>query len=145
MTKRRNFSDKFRAAVSLEALRGDNTVQEIAAQRQLHPTRSSQSIVGFIDGKGALASRADHGNLFVADQIRFRQRVAPIALALHLIINTKLLQFFACGLRGIGGIRVKRCLVPSNSVSSSLLSWALPSVTVWRWMKPSSSTPVWTE
>jgi len=39
MTKRRNFSDKFKAAVSLEALRGDKTVQEIAAQRQLHPTQ----------------------------------------------------------------------------------------------------------
>ncbi len=31
MTKRRNFSDKFKAAVALEALRGDKTVQEIAA------------------------------------------------------------------------------------------------------------------
>ena len=41
MTKRRNFSDKFRAAVSLEAQRGDKTVQEIAAQRQLHPTQVS--------------------------------------------------------------------------------------------------------
>ena len=41
MTRRRNFSDKFRTAVSLEAQRGDNTVQEIAAQRQLHPTQVS--------------------------------------------------------------------------------------------------------
>ena len=36
MTKRRNFSDKFKAAVALEALRADKTVQEIAAKRQLH-------------------------------------------------------------------------------------------------------------
>ena len=36
MTKRRNFSDKFKAAVALDALRGDKTVQEIAAKRQLH-------------------------------------------------------------------------------------------------------------
>ena len=28
MTKRRNFSDQFKAAVALEALRGDKTVQE---------------------------------------------------------------------------------------------------------------------
>ena len=28
MTKRRSFSDKFKAAVALEALRGDKTVQE---------------------------------------------------------------------------------------------------------------------
>ncbi|XXK34379.1 IS3 family transposase [Rhodobacteraceae bacterium nBUS_22] len=41
MTKRRNFSDKFKASVALEALRGDKTVQEIAAKRQLHPTQVS--------------------------------------------------------------------------------------------------------
>jgi transposase len=40
MTKRRNFSDKFKATVALEALRGDKTVQEIAAKRQLHPTEA---------------------------------------------------------------------------------------------------------
>jgi transposase len=41
MTKRRNFSDKFKATVTLEALRGDKTVQEIAAKRRLHPTQVS--------------------------------------------------------------------------------------------------------
>ena len=35
MTKRRNFSDQFKAAVELEALRDDKTVQEIAARRPL--------------------------------------------------------------------------------------------------------------
>lgn len=41
MTNRRNFSDKFKATVALEALRGDKTVQEIASKRQLHPTQVS--------------------------------------------------------------------------------------------------------
>ena len=41
MTKRRNFSDQFKAAVVIEALRGDKTVQEIAAKRKLHPTQVS--------------------------------------------------------------------------------------------------------
>ena len=41
MTKRRNFSDKFRAAVAFEALRGDKTVQEIAVKRQLDTTQVS--------------------------------------------------------------------------------------------------------
>ena len=41
MTKRRNFSDEFKATVALEALRGDMTVQEIASKRQLHPTQVS--------------------------------------------------------------------------------------------------------
>ena len=58
MTKRRNFSDKFKAAVALEALRGDKTVQEIAAKRQLHPTQVSiwkrQAIEGARQGVLAL-------------------------------------------------------------------------------------------
>ena len=41
MTKRRNFSDKFKTSLALEALRGDKTVQEIASKRQLHPTQVS--------------------------------------------------------------------------------------------------------
>ncbi|WP_443070130.1 transposase [Sulfitobacter sp.] len=41
MTKRRNFSDSFKATVALEALRGDKAVQEVAAKRQLHPTQVS--------------------------------------------------------------------------------------------------------
>ena len=41
MTKRWNFSDIFKAAVAIEALRGDKTVQEIAAKRQHHPTQVS--------------------------------------------------------------------------------------------------------
>ena len=37
MTKRRNFSDNFKASVALEALRGDKTVQEIAAKMAAPP------------------------------------------------------------------------------------------------------------
>ncbi|WP_085978290.1 IS3 family transposase [Roseobacter sp. MED193] len=50
MTKRRNFSDKFKATVALEALRGDKTVQEIASKRQLHPTQVSTWKRQAIDG-----------------------------------------------------------------------------------------------
>ena len=39
MTKRRSFSDKFKATVALEALRGDKTAQEIAAKHKIRPTR----------------------------------------------------------------------------------------------------------
>ena len=56
MTKRRNFSDKFKAAVALEALRGDKTVQEIAAKRQLHPTQVSTWKRQAIDGLGEVFS-----------------------------------------------------------------------------------------
>jgi transposase len=39
MTKRRNFSNQFKAAVAPEALRGDKPVHEIAAKWQPHPTQ----------------------------------------------------------------------------------------------------------
>lgn len=42
MTKRRRFSDQFKAKVALEALRGDKTIQEIAAKHQVHPNQVSQ-------------------------------------------------------------------------------------------------------
>ena len=42
MAKRRNFTDQFKAKVALEALRGDETVQEIAAKHQLHPNPVSK-------------------------------------------------------------------------------------------------------
>jgi transposase-like protein len=39
MTRRRSFSDKFKATVALEALRGDKTAQEISAKHKIHPTQ----------------------------------------------------------------------------------------------------------
>ncbi|MFT5742864.1 MAG: transposase [Paracoccaceae bacterium] len=39
MTKRRSFSDKFKATVALEAARGDRAEQEIAAKNKVHPTQ----------------------------------------------------------------------------------------------------------
>jgi transposase-like protein len=56
LTKRRNFSDKFKAAVALEALRGDKTVPEIAAKRQLQPTQVSTWKRQAIDGMAGVFS-----------------------------------------------------------------------------------------
>ena len=56
MTKRRNFSDKLKATVALEALRGDKTVQEIASKRQLHPTQVSTWKRQAIEGKANVFS-----------------------------------------------------------------------------------------
>ena len=41
MTKRRRFKADFKARVALEALRGDKTVQEIAAKHKVHPNQVS--------------------------------------------------------------------------------------------------------
>ena len=50
MTPRRRFSDKFKATVALEALRGDKTVQQIAAKHRLHPTQVTSWKRQAIDG-----------------------------------------------------------------------------------------------
>lgn len=39
MAKRRKFTDLFMAKVALEALRGDGTIQAIAAKHQVHPNQ----------------------------------------------------------------------------------------------------------
>ena len=36
MTKRRRFTAEFKARVALEALRGDRTIQKIAAKHKVH-------------------------------------------------------------------------------------------------------------
>jgi len=50
MTTRRRFSDKFKATVALEALRGDRTVQQIAAKHRIHPTQVTSWKRQTIDG-----------------------------------------------------------------------------------------------
>jgi transposase len=42
MAKRRRFTAAFKARVAKEALRGDRTVQQIAARHELHPNQVSQ-------------------------------------------------------------------------------------------------------
>ena len=56
MTKRRNFLDQFKAAVALEALRGDKTVQEIAVKRQLHASQVSTWKRQAIEGMAVVVS-----------------------------------------------------------------------------------------
>ena len=41
MSTRRRFSGDFKAKVALETLRGDKTIQEIAARHKIHPNQVS--------------------------------------------------------------------------------------------------------
>ena len=68
MARRRNFTNHFKAKVALEALRGDRTIQEIAAKHQVHPNQVSQwkrqTVEGIADvfargGKPTGVSEAD--------------------------------------------------------------------------------------
>lgn len=50
MAKRRNFTDQSKAKIALEALRGDKSIQEIAAKRQVHPNQVSAGKRLAVDG-----------------------------------------------------------------------------------------------
>ena len=56
MTKRRKFSDQFKAKVALEALRGDRTIQEIAAKHRVHPNQVSTWKKQAVDGLSGVFS-----------------------------------------------------------------------------------------
>ena len=61
MRTRRWFTGEFKARVALEALRGDKTVQEIAAKHQVHPNQVSTWKRQAMDGLSAVFSNgADH-------------------------------------------------------------------------------------
>ncbi len=66
MTQRRRFTAEFKARVALDALRGDQTIQEIAAKRKVHPNQVSTWKRQAMDGLGAIFSndldrdRRDH-------------------------------------------------------------------------------------
>ncbi len=65
MTKRRKFTAEFKAKVALEALRGDRTIQEIAARHKVHPNqvgtwkRQAMDGLGEVFSNGAEKARRD--------------------------------------------------------------------------------------
>jgi len=61
MPKRRRFTDQFKAKVALEALRGDVTVQELAAKHGLHPNQVSTFKREAIDGLPEVFAKAGKG------------------------------------------------------------------------------------
>ncbi len=63
MTIRRRFTADFKAKVALEALRGDKTIQEIAARHKVHPNQVSTWKRQAMDGLGAVFSNG-------ADKVR---------------------------------------------------------------------------
>ena len=58
-TTRRRFTNQYKAKVALEALRGDKTIQEIAAQHQLHPNQVSQWKKQAVEGLSEVFSQGD--------------------------------------------------------------------------------------
>ena len=56
MTNRRRFTAEFKARVALEALRGDKTIQQIAAKHKVHPNQVSAWKRQAVDGLGEVFS-----------------------------------------------------------------------------------------
>ena len=54
MAKRRKFTADFKARVAVEALRGDKTVQEIAARHQVHPNQVGTWKKQALEGLGTI-------------------------------------------------------------------------------------------
>jgi len=61
MTIRRRFTADFKAKVALEALRGDRTIQEIAARHKVHPNQVSTWKRQAMDGLGEVFSNGAEG------------------------------------------------------------------------------------
>jgi len=61
MTTRRRFTADFKAKVALEALRGDRTIQEIAARHKVHPNQVSTWKRQAMDGLGEVFSNGAEG------------------------------------------------------------------------------------
>ena len=72
--KRRTFTDKFKAEVALEAIRGFKTLAELAAQYQVHPNQISQ-------WKKRLAAKAPE--LFSGDKSRTPQTEQELTAPLY--------------------------------------------------------------
>ena len=71
MTARRRFTAEFKARVALDALRGDKTIQEIAAKHKVHPNRVSAWKRQAMDGLGAVFSNgSDHARRDHESEVR---------------------------------------------------------------------------
>ena len=71
MTTRRRFTAEFKARVALAALRGDKTIQEIAARHKVHPNQVSSWKRQALDGLGAVFSNGtDKARMDHDDEVR---------------------------------------------------------------------------
>ncbi len=78
---RRKFSDQFKAKIALEALRGDKTIQEIAAKHQLHPKQISQWKKQAMDGlAGVFAKGNSTEGISDAEVKELRAKIERLAI-----------------------------------------------------------------
>ena len=82
MTIRRRFTADFKAKVALEALRGDKTIQEIAAKHKVHPNQVSTWKRQAMEGMASLFSDKPVQAEIMRDEIKELQaRTGQLAVA----------------------------------------------------------------
>ena len=101
MTARRRFTAEFKARVALEALRGDKTIQELAAKHKVHPNQVSTWKRQAVDGLGEVFSNG-------VDRVR-RDHESEIH-GLHAKIGELTVErdFLAGGLKRLAGGSARR-------------------------------------
>jgi len=67
--KRKIFTEKFKAKVALEAIRGVRTANEIASEHQIHPNQVSQWKAQLVSNASDLFSRGKGSNLPSAQEL----------------------------------------------------------------------------
>ena len=75
-TRRRRFTAEFKKKVALEALRGAETVQAIAARHEIHPNQVSAWKRQAIEGVGAAFAGGSKGSS--SDESRLKDAYAKI-------------------------------------------------------------------
>lgn len=82
MTKRRKFTDEFKAKVALEALRESSTINELATRYEVHPTQITEwkkqalnNLPSLFRGDG---KRADHERVHKQKEERLLKQVGRL-------------------------------------------------------------------
>ncbi|WP_027177456.1 transposase [Maridesulfovibrio hydrothermalis] len=67
--KRRKFSDKFKAKIALEAVRGVKTLTELAAEHQVHPNQISKWKKQLLENASELFSNGSSSSVKSEDEV----------------------------------------------------------------------------
>ena len=78
MSKRKQYKPEFKAKVALEALKGEQTVSELASRFGVHPTMIHQWKKALLEGASELFERGSSGREPAVDETRVKALHAKI-------------------------------------------------------------------